>query len=327
MKDAYWFHHDSNAKDDPKCSMLIEQLGLEGYGIYWVLVETLREQTEYKYPLSMIPIIARKYNTTAEKVRVVVGNYGLFTLTEDEFFLSESLCRRMESWDLKRLSASNAGKKSGAIRALLSCTPKEEKSHLPQLYVIRCFNNQEEFIKVGSTSGTISRRYSGHLPYSYEVVYQVFDKENYMELEEEIRKRFSHSKYNPAITFGGNNECYLVDEAKNIVDFIKNERRMNVGSTNKRREEKRRDINISPFEQAFDDFREMRKKLKKPMTDRAEKTIRKKIDQLASTDEEKIAILEQSIVSCWLGVFPLRQQFNSQPQQTELGKEFWRGAL
>ncbi len=56
-KDAYYFSHDSNAKDDPKCMLLIEELQLEGYGIYWVLIETLREQENFKYPLKMIYII------------------------------------------------------------------------------------------------------------------------------------------------------------------------------------------------------------------------------------------------------------------------------
>ena len=37
-KDCYYFPHDSNAKDDPKCVLMIEQLGMEGYGIYWMLV-------------------------------------------------------------------------------------------------------------------------------------------------------------------------------------------------------------------------------------------------------------------------------------------------
>ena len=47
-KDTYWFRHDSNAKDDYKCMILIEQLGCEGYGIFWILVETLREQKDYR---------------------------------------------------------------------------------------------------------------------------------------------------------------------------------------------------------------------------------------------------------------------------------------
>lgn len=98
MKDAYYFSHDSNAKDDPKCVLLIEQLGLEGYGIFWVLIETLRDQPEYKYPLALIPALARRYNTTTEKMKTVVSQYGLFDVTpEGDFFFSESLCRRMDN--------------------------------------------------------------------------------------------------------------------------------------------------------------------------------------------------------------------------------------
>jgi len=71
-KDAYYFPHDSNAKDDPKCVLLIEQLGMEDYGIYWMLVEVLREQPDYTYPLSLLPALARRYNTTSEKVKAVL---------------------------------------------------------------------------------------------------------------------------------------------------------------------------------------------------------------------------------------------------------------
>lgn len=110
MKEAYYFSHDSNAKDDPKCSQLIEDLGLEGYGIYWVLVEILRDQPSYSYPLKMIPIIARKYNTTTPKVDVVVKNYGLFQIQNDMFF-SLSLNKRMEQKEAKSLKARESANK------------------------------------------------------------------------------------------------------------------------------------------------------------------------------------------------------------------------
>lgn len=115
-KDAYFFSHDSNSKDDPKCVMLIEQLGLEGYGIFWILVETLRDQPEYKYPLSLIPAIARRYNTTTQKVEAVVKTYNLFKCTDDDFFFSASLVRRMEFWEAARLKKSIAGKKGNQMR-------------------------------------------------------------------------------------------------------------------------------------------------------------------------------------------------------------------
>jgi hypothetical protein len=110
MKDAYWFKHDSNAKDDPKCVMLIEQLGLEGYGIYWMLVETLRDQPDYKYPLHLVPALARRYNTSAQKVEAVIKGYQLFTTDGEQFFFSLSLLERMKEYDGKRQQARMAAK-------------------------------------------------------------------------------------------------------------------------------------------------------------------------------------------------------------------------
>lgn len=116
MKDAYYFSHDSNAKDDPKCMLLIEQLGLEGYGIFWILVELLRDQPDYRYQLSLLPAIARKFNTTTQKVETVVKAYDLFKITEDGCFFSISLVNRMKYLEVARLKKSNAGKKGNKVR-------------------------------------------------------------------------------------------------------------------------------------------------------------------------------------------------------------------
>jgi hypothetical protein len=115
-KDAYYFSHDSNAKDDPKCVLLIEQLGPEGYGIFWILVEMLREQPGYKCPLKLIPALSRRYNTTSEKMSTVIKGYELFTITDDMFFYSESLIRRMELWENRREQARLAGVASAQKR-------------------------------------------------------------------------------------------------------------------------------------------------------------------------------------------------------------------
>ena len=47
-KDAYFFSHDCNARNDPKILALRSVYGAEGYGVYFMLVEILREQPEYK---------------------------------------------------------------------------------------------------------------------------------------------------------------------------------------------------------------------------------------------------------------------------------------
>ena len=123
-KDAYYFPHDSNAKDDPKCVLLIEQLGMEGYGIYWMLIETLREQPDYTYPVANIPALGRRYNTTAEKVKTVVCNYSLFTVKDDKIFFSDSLNRRMLVLEEKRAKRSEAGRLGNAARWKTSQTDR-----------------------------------------------------------------------------------------------------------------------------------------------------------------------------------------------------------
>lgn len=115
-KDTYYFSHDANAKDDPKCMMLIDELGMEGYGIFWVLIETLRNQPDYKCPVTMIKSLAKRYNTSEPKVEVVINNYGLFVIENGLFFFSESLNRRMEVADKKRFKLSISGKKGNEVR-------------------------------------------------------------------------------------------------------------------------------------------------------------------------------------------------------------------
>lgn len=94
MKSLY-FSHDANAHDDPKCMLLIDQMGLEGYGIFWILIEVLRIEPDMRYPFNLLPILAKRYNTSAEKMLTVVTKYNLFQIENDEFFYSESLQKRI----------------------------------------------------------------------------------------------------------------------------------------------------------------------------------------------------------------------------------------
>jgi hypothetical protein len=111
-KDSYYFSHDASAQDDPKCILLIEQLGMEGYGIYWALVELLRQEKDYKLPLIILPGLARRWNTAHEKVKVVISSFDLFCIEDDKFF-SLRLIRSMEEYNNQRLRLSQAGLKGG----------------------------------------------------------------------------------------------------------------------------------------------------------------------------------------------------------------------
>lgn len=82
---------------------------------------------------------------------------------------------------------------------------------------------------------------------------------------------------------------------------------------------------LSDLEKTIEDYKIMRKSLKKPMTDRAVELMLSKLDKLSKGDESiKIKILEQSIENSWLGIFELKQpqannyySNNQQPQPTK----------
>ena len=85
-KDAYYFSHDSSSQDDPKCMLLIDQLGMEGYGIFWALIEKLRTESEFKLPMIIIGMYAKRWGTSKEKIEAVIKNYSLFEVEEEKFF-------------------------------------------------------------------------------------------------------------------------------------------------------------------------------------------------------------------------------------------------
>ncbi len=73
---------------------------------------------------------------------------------------------------------------------------------------------------------------------------------------------------------------------------------------------------------ALKDFSEMRKTIKKPFTTtRAITMLLNKLNNLASTDEEKKLILEQSIFNNWQGIFPLKNENLYKPSQGTTTKQ------
>ncbi len=62
----------------------------------------------------------------------------------------------------------------------------------------------------------------------------------------------------------------------------------------------------------FKDFMEMRKKIRRPMTDRAITLLKNKLHTLATVDgsfnrDRAIAILNQSVLNSWMSVYPLKE--------------------
>lgn len=97
-KESYYFSHDSNARQDEKLIALRMKHGWEGYGLYWALIEKLRESSEYM-SVCDYNIIAYDLRTDAAKIKSIIEDFRLFSFTEKQkvgkCFYSESLKNRM----------------------------------------------------------------------------------------------------------------------------------------------------------------------------------------------------------------------------------------
>ena len=62
------------------------------------------------------------------------------------------------------------------------------------------------------------------------------------------------------------------------------------------------------LKETIQDFIKMRRAIKKPLTDRALKTILNKLDKFADTDKGKILILEKSIENSWQTVYEIKEK-------------------
>jgi len=91
------------------------KMGVEGYGIYFMILEMLRDEPDYT-SIKDYNMLAFDFRVSADKVKLVVEDFGLFSFTEDgKRFYSESFLRRMQQKDDKsekaRISANARWKK------------------------------------------------------------------------------------------------------------------------------------------------------------------------------------------------------------------------
>ena len=134
MKDAYYFSHDANARNDPKICAMRAVYGYEGYGWYWAIIEMLREQAEFKLPyskawawLNLSSSLATTKDTIKQFVDDCINEYELLT-SDGDYFWSDSLNRRMERREEQREKLRQAGRKGGRSSAKARLKPGLSKA-------------------------------------------------------------------------------------------------------------------------------------------------------------------------------------------------------
>lgn len=136
-KDSYWFRHDSTAGRGSKLLMIQKIYGHWGKGVYWDVVEVLREQDDYKFDksdtsLGLLSDLIRADEMRFKSWYLDCVRIGLFSEDETHFF-SEVLTENMQVWERQKTNGSQGGrpKKTTGLNPTLKPTPfkKSKPTH------------------------------------------------------------------------------------------------------------------------------------------------------------------------------------------------------
>lgn len=124
-----YFSHDYGARNDPKMQKLLMKLGQTGKGIFWDLVEMLYEQGG-RLMRSECDGYAFALRVDCETLLSVINDFDLFK-TDDTFFWSDSVLKRIQLRNDKSIKATESAKKrwdnANALRTHCDGNANKEK--------------------------------------------------------------------------------------------------------------------------------------------------------------------------------------------------------
>jgi hypothetical protein len=156
QKEAFYFPHFSNARHDRKIRRLRKELGIEGYGIYFMLLETLRDQHDMMYPLADCDLLAEEFGTSDAKIKTVLCNYELFDFDEESRFFSPKMLVYLEPYFKMKEQRVLAGKASAAKRVLNDRSTTVQQSKVKE--------SKEKESKVNKSKVEFSEMLNPHIP-------------------------------------------------------------------------------------------------------------------------------------------------------------------
>jgi hypothetical protein len=120
-KEVPWFRHDFNARRDPKLIALRLEQGIGGLGRYWILVEILREQPDYRLKLTKWTPkqLAGEWDCNTSEAQAflesMVKEIELFKIKDGRLY-SESLIRRMQALEERNAARAEAARTAANAR-------------------------------------------------------------------------------------------------------------------------------------------------------------------------------------------------------------------
>ena len=151
-RDVYYFSHDVNASNDPKIIVMKELCGVIAYAWWWILIEQLAVQEDYKLPMDKITFTglgiafgmkqneanassneanASKTKQAEAFINLLINECELLD-TDGEYFWSPSLVRRNLLRKNKQVEISRKRSEAGRLGGLKSAEQRSKTKQMLQ---------------------------------------------------------------------------------------------------------------------------------------------------------------------------------------------------
>lgn len=151
-RDVYYFSHDVNASNDPKIIVMKELCGVIAYAWWWILIEQLAVQEDYKLPMDKITFTglgiafgmkqneanassneanASKTKQAEAFINLLINECKLLE-TDGEYFWSPSLVRRNLLRKNKQVEISRKRSEAGRLGGLKSAEQRSKTKQMLQ---------------------------------------------------------------------------------------------------------------------------------------------------------------------------------------------------
>ena len=146
-----------------------------------------------------------KYKNNKIDVRIICPKHGAFMQTPNTHLEGRGCNKCGRDRTLKALR-----NKPNTFSHSEWCKMSDEADGSPKVYIIKIWNDEEVFYKVGKTFKTVTERFKGgRLPYDYVVIDVIEGSGPHIsKLEVEMQKINEDNRYVPKIKFGGMYECF-----------------------------------------------------------------------------------------------------------------------
>lgn len=156
------------------------------------------------------------YSHAKKKVKISCQAHGVFEKTPNKHLSGEG-CPKCKFNEILYINKTNI--RGWSHTNWLSASNKSNNYRGFVFYIIRLFNKEEDFIKVGRTYTTIKNRCK-HFPYSYEIIYlRGGSSKEIIDIENNYKSYLKSYKYLPEKDFGGKQECFLKSSLPTIREY------------------------------------------------------------------------------------------------------------